>query len=209
MPSPLTLVALFFAVSGFLFLITGFFALRRGRVLKLLVTVTFAALLLAVAVLLGTISVATRGYQALTQEEVAAVIRTEPTAPRRFNAHFKFPDGREAVFNLAGDELYVDAHVLKWKTIANFFGLHTAFELDRVAGRYRQLDEEQKGPRTIFPLSTPKTVDIFDLRRRYTLLEPLVDTEYGSATFITADKPQTFELRVSTTGLLFRSSEAN
>ena len=39
-------------------------------------------------------------------------------------------------------------------------------------------------------------------RRR--LLGPLVDAEYGSATFVAATRPATFEVRVSTTGLLAR-----
>jgi hypothetical protein len=32
----------------------------------------------------------------------------------------------------------------------------------------------------------------------------VVDAEYGSATFIAADRPALFEVRVSTTGLLIR-----
>ena len=33
---------------------------------------------------------------------------------------------------------------------------------------------------------------------------PLLDAEYGSGTFQSADRPGTFEVRVSTTGLLIR-----
>jgi hypothetical protein len=41
----------------------------------------------------------------------------------------------------------------------------------------------------------------------FPLLRPLLDAEYGSATFITANKAAEFELRVSTTGLLIRKVE--
>jgi len=36
------------------------------------------------------------------------------------------------------------------------------------------------------------------------VLAPLVDAEYGSATFVAAGRPAQFEVRVSTTGLLIR-----
>ena len=108
------------------------------------------------------------------------------------------------VNNIAGDELYVDAHILKWKPLANFLGLHTSYELDRVAGRYLKLEDEQTKARTVFFLSQKKPIDIFNLRRRYTLFRPLLDAEYGSATFIAADQAAEFEVRVSTTGLLIR-----
>ena len=49
-----------------------------------------------------------------------------------------------------------------------------------------------------------KPLDMFSLRQSYSLLAPLLDTEYGSATFIAVDEPATFEVRVSTTGLLIR-----
>jgi hypothetical protein len=47
-------------------------------------------------------------------------------------------------------------------------------------------------------------VDLFSLRQRYTLLSPLLDADYGSATFAAADSPVQYEVRVSTTGLLIR-----
>jgi len=45
---------------------------------------------------------------------------------------------------------------------------------------------------------------MFSLRQRYRFLEPIVDAEYGSASFVTADRPAELELRISTTGLLIR-----
>ncbi len=123
-----------------------------------------------------------------------------------FRARFRFPDGEEATFELAGDELYVDAHILKWKPIANVLGLHTSYELDRVAGRYKNIKDEQAKARTVFSLARGKPLDMFELRKVYPLFGPLLDVEYGSATFGSASKPTKFELRVSTTGLLLRET---
>ncbi len=98
----------------------------------------------------------------------------------------------------------MDAHILKWKPLANFLGLHTAYELDRVSGRYVELEDEKTLPRTVFSLAAEKPWDMFNLRRRFALLGFLLDAEYGSATFIVADRSSSFEVRVSTTGLLLR-----
>jgi hypothetical protein len=112
------------------------------------------------------------------------------------------------VHELAGDQLYVDAHILKWKPWANLLGLHTAYDLDRVAGRYVSIDDERDRPRTVAALGAPRAIDLFNLRRQYVWLSPLVDAEYGSATFIDVQSPAVFEVRVSTTGLLVRSKPA-
>lgn len=165
-----------------------------------------ALLFLATAALTGMIGIGTLGYLALTKEEVAARVKVEPAGPGRFTAKFRFPDGRAATYVLAGDEIYVDAHILKWKPLGNLLGLHTQYELDRVAGRYRNLEDERTRPRSVFPLGQPKPFDVFTLRQRYGLLEPLLDAEYGSASFVPADRNAEWELRVSTTGLMFRPS---
>jgi hypothetical protein len=153
------------------------------------------------------IALGVQGYAALTRETLAATITVAPSGPQRFDARVKFPDGREAAYVIAGDELYVDAHILKWKPLANVLGLHTAYELDRIAGRYRSAEQEQKGIRTVYPLGTPQLVDLFALRSRYAWLAPFVDAEYGSASFVPVTKPAELEVRVSTSGLVIRQVE--
>jgi hypothetical protein len=145
-----------------------------------------------------------RGYRALTHEEVAAVVVTDQLGPQRFRATFRFPDGRQASFELEGDAVYVDGHIVKWHPMANVLGLHTAYELDRVAGRYTDVGEERARPRTLFPLAEPRTVDVARLVERLPFLKPIVDAEYGSATFVPVRGRMELELRVSTSGLLFR-----
>jgi len=97
----------------------------------------------------------------------------------------------------------VDAHVLKWHPWASLLGLRTVYELDRVAGRYNNIADERAKPHTAYALARSKPVDLFLMARRR-LLGPLVDAEYGSATFVAATQARTFEVRVSTTGLLAR-----
>jgi hypothetical protein len=194
-------------VLSLIFFIVAIAAMRRRKIISSLLRLLLSALFLTLAALFGTITIATVGYRALTYEETAATVRIEPLAAKSFMAYFVFPDGRHSSFKLDGDELYVDAHILKWKNFVNILGLHTAYELDRVAGRYIDVKDELVSPRTVFALSQDKPLNMFNLRQRYFFLHNLLDAEYGSATFISSDKPANFEIRVSTTGLLIRNSQ--
>ena len=193
------------AFAALVLLLVFVHAARKRRVVSSLIAglVSIAAGLfaaLSLAVLVGT-----RGYRALTHEEVAARVWTVPDTGRTFAVHVQSPDSSVRTFRLRGDELYIDAHILKWKPLVNVLGLHTEYELDRVGGRYVDLEEEQSMPRTVYSLARPKPFDLFNLRRSSSLLAPLVDAEYGSATFVSApDEVALWELRVSTSGLLIR-----
>lgn len=201
----LTVVALVVAVVGALLLAGMVVFARRRQLLRSLGLLLSGLLFLAVAALAGAVSVGVRGYRALTAEEVAARVRTEPTGPQRFRATVELPDGRVGQFDVAGDQLYVDAHILKWKPIVNLLGLRTGYELDRVGGRYVAVTDERQRPHTIFPLGPDRPVDVFGFVRRHPrVLAPLVDATYGSGTFVSAEQPGWFEVRVSTSGLLIR-----
>lgn len=201
-----------FALLGLALVVLAVSAWRKRHRLSSFVELLAAALFLSLGLLCGAITVGIRGYRALTQEVVAATIRTEPIvgSPQRFRATVTLADSSLHMFDLAGDAVYLDAHVLKWKPIGNLLGLQTVYELDRIAGRYQSLGDEQTRERTVYSLAAAKPFDAFDLARRYWVLRPFVDAEYGSATFIGATARRgsrvggTYEVRVSTTGLLVR-----
>lgn len=201
---PLFIVGVVLGLGGLLVVLMGFARLARRRPFGFAIRLLFGVALalagaVAVAIVLGI-----QGYQALTQEVVAARITVVPSGEQRFDAALRFPEGRTAHFVLAGDEIYIDAHILKWTPAANLIGLHTAYELDRIAGRYRTIEQERNATRTIFALGTERPVNLFALRQRHAWLAPLFDAEYGSASFVPVDGPAELELRVSTSGLLIR-----
>src|SRR5690242_357110 len=106
-----------FLIAAVLLLLTPVW-LRAGRALRraghwmsgafivLVGLLCFASAGLAAAAGLGV-----RGYRALTYEEVAATVSTHPVGPQRFRATIVLPDRRLAMYELAGDAFYVDAHI--------------------------------------------------------------------------------------------------
>ena len=189
---------------GLILVLAGLTALFGLHPLRFITRTLLGLLLITMGVLQATITLGIQGYRALAQEELAAKIAVHPYAPQKFAAKLTFPDGREESYTLSGDEIYLDARILKWHAIANMVGLSTAYELDRIGGRYRDLEQEKSAQRTLYTLGRDKPVDLFALTRRFPFLEHVVDAKYGSAAYVPVGEPADLELRVSTTGLLIR-----
>src|SRR6266850_2119716 len=185
---------------GAILVLAGLTALFGMHPLRFVSRTLLGLLLISLGLLEGTITVGIQGYRSLAREELAARIAVRPYGPQQFAATLRFPDGRMATYPISGDEIYVDARILKWHALANLLGLTTAYELDRIGGRYREVEQEKSAPRTLYPLGRDKPVDLFVLRKRFPFLEHFVDAEYGSAAFVPVSDPAELELRVSTTG---------
>lgn len=168
-----------------------------------------ALLFLSVGLLAAVIGLGVQGFRTLTSEQLAATVEVQKLGEQRFQAVFTFPDGEVKTFELAGDEFSVEANIVKWHPWANFVGLQTAYELDRVSGRYTLLDDEQTQPRTVYSLGQNQAVNLFSLSQRLPGLSTLIDAQYGSSTFTPANDESRYEVRVSTTGLLVREVTEN
>jgi len=206
--SLLLVLFILFSLFAFLSLFSLVLTLREKKWFKGAGKMVQWLLFLSLAGFFGMMALGIRGYEAFTREDAVARISVHPSGEERFTVFFEYPGGDRKEFTLAGDELYVDAHVLKWKPLGNLLGLHTLYELDRVSGRYRNLEKERNRPRTIYALSEKKGMNLFDLRRRYSFLRWFVDAQYGSATFVPAGKEENLVLWISTSGLLIRKAEA-
>ncbi len=194
------------ALLGIVGLALGFSAFRslaRARLFRFFFGALLSVLFLASAAVVAVVSFGIEGMQALTREETAARIKVVPSGPQRYDATFTFPDGHVERYDLAGDDIYVDGHVVKWTPLANMMGLHTSYRLDRISGRYRALEQENTAQRTVYAIGTPPVIDLVALARRLPLKD-FYDAEYGSASFVPVSEPGELELKVSTTGLLLR-----
>ena len=203
---PLFVAGVVIGLGGLVIVFLGFARLLQLRPIGFVIRALFGSALALAGALAVALALGMQGYSALTREVIAGRISVSPSGAQRFDATVRFPDGRVARFELAGDEIYVDAHILKWTPGANLLGLHTAYELDRIAGRYRRIEQERDATRTVHALGAARPVDLFELRRRHAWLAPLFDAEYGSATFVPVNAPMELEVRVSTSGLLIREA---
>jgi hypothetical protein len=99
-------------IVGALVLLGSLFSLLRLKLFSFVFRIIIGAVLLVGGSIAAIVAVGTSGYQTLTREETAATIRVGPAGQQRFNAIVRLPDGRSEKFELAGDEIYIDAHIL-------------------------------------------------------------------------------------------------
>jgi hypothetical protein len=196
-------IAALLGVIGIATAVSALRALARARLLGFTFKAIFALVLIAAGVLLGVTALGLQGMQALMREETVARIKVVPTGAQRYDATVTFADGRVETYDVAGDDILIDGHVVKWTPLANQLGLHTSYRLDRISGRYHAIEQENTARRTLYPIGTPALVDLVAIGRRVPL-GMFFDAEYGSATYVPVDGPAELELEVSTTGFLLR-----
>jgi hypothetical protein len=204
--SPWLVAALVLAIAGAALLLAAVAALLTLRPIKFVARSLAGLVFVAFAAGAGLVGAGTLGYQPLAREEVAARLSVRPMGAQRFVATLRFADGRSRTFELAGDEISVDAHILKWHPWAGLLGLPTAYQLDRLTARYRERERERFAPRSVHPLADEGWVNLFRLRQHFEWLSPLIEAQYGSVAFTPADQPAELELLVSAGGLLMREA---
>jgi hypothetical protein len=196
------------ALIGVLFSAPFFIAsMRRLRQLKL-VRGTLFFLLGGIFVLLGVAGglVATNlvTYARLTHEEEAARVTTRRIAEREYRVSVQTPRRPSREYSVRGDEWQIDARVLKWRALGTILGFDTVYRLERISGRYGDLQSERSAPRTVYELAADPGVDFWDVARRYPRYLPFADALYGSAAYVPMAEGAEYVVTVSASGLVVR-----
>jgi hypothetical protein len=166
-----------------------------------LLLLSLAALAIAIAMNLYT-------YQIMVQEQPVAKVRFESLGPQYFRVYLMPESGSSRVLELRGDQWQIDARVLKWTGLANLLGMKTAYRLERLSGRYRDVQQERDGVRTVYPLDNDKGIDLWALVHKSERKLPWLDAMYGSAAYMPmVDKAQ-YQVSISNSGLVVRADNA-
>lgn len=198
-------VILIIAIFGLLLLILACQRLFRARFLAAGGSAMTGSLLLAVAALLFVVSLNLHTYARLTHERPVAEIVFEQRGPQTFNATLtQVPNGEIQMFVLSGDEWQLDARVLKWKGWANLFGLDAQYRLERVSGRYRNIDQERSDERTVYALAENPGLDLWQMTLDQPDRLPFVDAVYGNAAYMPMSDGARYEVSITQTGLIAR-----
>jgi hypothetical protein len=187
-----------------LFLIAALRRFRRRHILSGLAHGATAIIIAMAVVCAALIGLNLRTYQRLSFEQPAGELQLTRTGERQYDGVLAYPDGERASFVLRGDEWQVDARMLKWTAFANLVGFDAAYRLERISGRYANIDDERKQPRTVYELASPGRIDPWELVHRYRSWVPWIDAMYGSATYLPMSDGALYEIKVSQSGLVAR-----
>jgi hypothetical protein len=193
------------ALIGLLFLVASARRMRRRRfgACAFHGVSSLAFFLAAAALALVGINLLT--YERLTHEQPAVRASFARDGEQRFNATLMYPSGEVRGYALNGDEWQIDARVLKWRGAGNVLNFDTAYRLERISGRYADVERERTGPRTVYALHPPERVDAWALLRAWHEYLPWADALYGSATYLPMADGAAYEVSVSQSGLVARA----
>jgi hypothetical protein len=198
-------ITILIALFGLLLVILACQRLYRARFLAAGGSALMGLLLLAIAAFLFVVSLNLHTYERLTHERPVAEIVFEARGPQQYRATLaQIPSGEMQLFTLAGDEWQIDARVLKWKGWANLLGFDAQYRLERIGGRYRDIEQERNSVRTVYPLSENPGLDLWMLSTQYPRWLPFVDAVYGSATYMPMADGARYEISITQSGLIAR-----
>ncbi|MFE8069777.1 multidrug transporter [Marinobacteraceae bacterium S3BR75-40.1] len=192
-------VILLFVLAG-CFALAGLLFFLRPRWFMAWLKGSAAFLLLFMAGSLAVLALNLRAYHALTDLETIAQLHAKKLGPQHWQVVLAEEEGAAHRFELRGDQWQLDARLLRFNGPLRWLGLKPAYRLDRLAGRYISLEQEQTGERTVHSLSPEPWVDIWSLDRKWGL--PLLESQYGNATFMPLRNDALYDVRLGDTGLV-------
>jgi hypothetical protein len=144
------------------------------------------------------------GYGRLIDEQLVSQIQFSQSSPGVYVARVMIEGETDRLFTLRGDEWQMDARVVNWKPPATLLGLDPIYQLDRLSGRYSDINDERTEERTVHALSEEMTLDVWRVARKFPALMPGVDAYYGTATYLPMADGARFEVTLSRTALVAR-----
>jgi len=203
----MTLLIAAIAIPVFLVLVFSLLAVhcvRRRRVISTVLSALVSVLFVVVAVGVLLAGGNLLSWSRLSAESPAAVLTFARTGERAFDAQVVLADGRSQQVVLRGDEWQVDAKLLKWKPFASLLGFDTLYRLERISGRYADIDAERAAPHTVEPLHAADQFDLWTLVRAAHPHVPWIDALYGSAVYLPMADGASFAVSVGMDGLVAR-----
>jgi len=140
----------------------------------------------------------TMTYTSLTQEKLIATLTfdNESNQSQVFIAHLN--DAKGSLINnykLYGDQWRMDAGFIKMEYWANIFGVDSKYTLDRLEGRYKNIDDQNNKKHKSYQLEDHKLIDIMSF---------VIDTTYGSSVYKDIKLNTKYSVLKTPTGLMIR-----
>lgn len=169
----------------------------------------FGLVLLALCAVVAVTAFDIYSYKQVLQEQVVATINFDKIEDQHYYAVLSDKNGKEQRVELRGDQWQLDARIVKWQGYLATLGIKPAFRLERLSGRYYDIEQETTAKRTVHAVhSSLYGVDVWKIFNSNPDWVPAVDAVYGSATYLPMKDGALFEISLSNTGLVARPINA-
>jgi len=203
MPSLLTTPTAILAIPSLIALLIAIGLLarrRRGAGIGLFLRRMFGLAFLLIAIALGALALALHSYRSLHADVPVAQLTLRQVAPQRFSATLTPAAGALRTFELQGDQWEVDARVVRWQLPPRLAGVPPLYQLERISGRYVDIQKEREATRTLFDLTDAGQLDLWTLKRQFPQWLPFVDADFGSGAYLPMVDGGRFDLLLSPDG---------
>lgn len=148
-------------------------------------------------------------YQRLTHERDIIRLSVGQIADQSFEIKLDYLDPEldriTEVLLVSGDEWRLEARILKWHGWANIIGLDSFYQLDRLSGRFRDIEQAGSRVPTVHSLSgLERGLNLWKLKRLMKAGLPFLDAYYGQAVFLPLEDAAIFTVSINQSGLLAR-----
>ena len=195
-----------FAFLAFFFLFRMLHCVQRRRVVRAGGSCVSCLVSAAIAGAGGMLLLSYLTYGRLIEEQLVSRIEFRRVSADEFQARVMVTGKQDEFYTLRGDEWQMDAKIVTWKPPMTVLGLDPIYQLDRLSGRYGEIDRERTEARTVHALTPESPVDVWNVARRFPLLMPGVDAHYGTATYVPMADGAQFEVTLSRDALIARPS---
>ena len=146
-------------------------------------------------------------YNRLTAEKSVADVVVRKVTGKQYEVELISNSGRSSRFLVSGDEWQIDVRIIKWKGWANLLGLDSYYQLDRLSGRYKDIDQANGIKLTAHTISNDKTgLSIWKLKHLAGKQLNFLDAYFGQSVFMPMRHLAEYKLSVTQVGLIARPS---
>jgi hypothetical protein len=196
--------AVIFGFLSIFFLARMIRCARRGRLLRASGSCLSWIASLAIASVAILMLFSYYSYSRLTAERVVSNIEFRRIAEDAYRARLMVTGEQDRLFELHGDEWQMDARIVNWTAPATILGLDPIYRLERLSGRFSEIERERTEPRTVHALTQAQFIDVWSVARRFPLFLPGVDAYYGTATYVPMVDGARYQISLTRDALIAR-----
>ena len=149
-------------------------------------------------------------YQRLTYEKEISEVLIRKLAMQKYQlvvipTQQNDEESEPEYYVLYGDEWQLDTRVIKWKGWANVIGLDSYYQLDRLSGRFANIEQANTTAATAHQLGgEQKGLNIWKLKNVMKSKLPFLDAYYGQSVFVPMQDGAKYSVTISQSGLIVR-----
>ncbi len=147
-------------------------------------------------------------YHRLTAEILVADITIKQTEPNSYDLTLTEVGKQPINFKIIGDEWQLDARFLRWKSWATILGKEPMLRLERLSGRYGDIEQAKVAQRSLYALNPQPGLDVWRYAREYGEWVPFIDAYFGSSVYMPLTPDGHYKVIATDSGLMVRAVNA-